>query len=342
MIGPVIIDLLSIELSTEEREILQHPLVGGVILFTRNYQSPEQIAHLCREIRQSRSTPILITVDHEGGRVQRFRQGMTRLPSMESIGAIYADFPEKALQVAESSGWLMAAELLSLGIDLSYAPVLDLNKQISSVIGDRAFHRQSAIVVKLALAFMQGMRTAGMAAVGKHFPGHGSVVVDSHTDLPIDERTLDVIQADDMVTFNKLIQAGIPALMPAHILFPAIDSKPVGFSKFWLQEILRKQLRFNGVIISDDLNMEGAKEIGNHVTRARVALDAGCDIILICNNRPAMLSILEQLPQQYTLALEKFKTLQGQFSTQFGVLQTTLPWKKHHDLLMNHLDKCLI
>jgi beta-N-acetylhexosaminidase len=316
VVGPVIVDVIGAELSAEEREILQHPLVGGVILFTRNYENVQQMTQLCQSIRAVRSEPLLIAVDQEGGRVQRFREGFTRLPAMGEFGELYETNSNQALQQAEELGCLMATELLTVGIDISFAPVLDLNKELNQVVGDRAFHREHSIVTKLAKEVMRGMHKAGMAATGKHFPGHGSVSVDSHLAMPIDERSFEKIAAEDLQPFKALIQANIDALMPAHILFPAVDDKPVGFSRQWLDGILRKKLKFSGVIFSDDLNMEGAGFAGDYIERARTALEAGCDLVLICNNRQGAISILDGLSHRYvnTTTLEKIKKLQGKFS----------------------------
>lgn len=311
-IGPIMLDLIGTELSSEERNVLQHPLVGGVILFTRNYQSPEQITALCQAIRQARSWPILIAVDHEGGRVQRFREGFTLLPSMGSLGQLYEKSPLEALKLAESCGKTLAAELMAVGIDLSFAPVLDLNRGICPAIGDRAFAEQPAVVVKLAKALMHGMHTVGMAATGKHFPGHGAVNVDSHLGMPTDTRGFAEIQQADLIPFVELIQAGIDAIMPAHILFPAIDNQPVGFSRHWLHDILRQQLQFSGAIFSDDLNMAGAAIAGDYADRAAAALEAGCDLALICNNRSGAIQILDRLPQHYFLEPRKFQLLKKQ------------------------------
>lgn len=310
-IGPVILDLVGLELSSEEHELLSHPQVGGVILFTRNYENPQQLKHLCSQIRKARPTPLLITVDQEGGRVQRFRQGFTAFPPMGELGKHFEVAPAEAMQRAAQQGYMLAKELLSVGIDLSFAPVLDLNKELNTVIGDRAFHRQPYIVISLAKSIMQGMHKAGMASTGKHFPGHGSVNVDSHRAMPIDERDFASVAADDLLPFIELIQCGIPALMSAHILFPQIDNQPISFSEHWLKTILRKQLKFNGVIFSDDLNMEGASIVGDYSQRASAALQAGCDMVLICNNRQGAITILDRLENKYWVNPEKFKMLQG-------------------------------
>lgn len=326
-IGPIIIDLMGCEITQEERELIQHPLVGGIILFARNYQSPEQLIELCKTIRASRRAPLLITVDQEGGRVQRFKEGFTRLPSLGQIGNVYHELPEKGLQLAYDCGWVMASELLASGVDLSFAPVLDLNKKLNTVIGDRSFDLETSIVSKLAKAMMQGMSHAGMASTGKHFPGHGSVAVDSHLALPEDLRDFNQIYQEDMQPFIELITAGLTAVMPAHIIFPNVDDKPVGFSHYWLQEILRKKLNFSGVIISDDLNMGGATFAGGPLERAISALEAGCDLVLMCNNRRGAIEILDQLSQHYFIDTEKFNRLTGKFSTDWASLHESPVWK---------------
>jgi beta-N-acetylhexosaminidase len=301
-------------------------------LFARNFESPEQLIALCQAVRAVRKTPLLITADQEGGRVQRFKTGFVRLPSMQTFGLHYRDAPNETLQVVQSCGWIMAAELLAAGIDLSFAPVLDLNKAVNTAIGDRSFAADAETTSLLATALMQGMKAAGMVSTGKHFPGHGSVQIDSHYGLPIDLRDYSSIYQDDLKPFIALIQAGVTALMPAHIVFPAIDDKPVVFSSIWLNEILRKQLHFTGVIFSDDLNMKGADVIGGYSERAMAALEAGCDIALICNNRPAAIEILDQLPQKYFLPTEKFNSLRGKFSQSWQTLHTSSLWQKHFHL----------
>lgn len=335
--GPVIVDLLGPELSQEEKDILNHPLVGGVILFTRNYVNPEQLIQLCKDIRAARSTPLLITVDHEGGRVQRFRDGFTRLPSMGQIGQVYLEESDAGFKMAEACGWLLATELLAVGVDLSFAPVLDLDKGICPAIGNRAFHSDPTIVAQLATAVMRGMKTAGMVSTGKHFPGHGSVNVDSHVAIPIDTRDFETIATSDMSVFDSLIHCGIQAMMPAHIIFPAVDTKPVGFSKIWLNDILRNQLHFSGVIFSDDLNMEGAGFAGDYTARAIAALDAGCDMVLICNNRVGATQILEHVPQHYQLNENKFKLLQGQFIYDHTTLRQTKTWQESCDYVTRRI-----
>ena len=289
------LDLRGQQLEDDEREVLRHPLVGGVILFSRNYFDPDQISYLCAEIHTLRSPPLLIAVDHEGGRVQRFHEHFTTLPPCRCYGDQYDSNVEKGMHLSELGGWLMASELLAVGVDFSFAPVLDLDKGISSVIGNRAFHRQDDIATILAKRFMRGMKQAGMASVGKHFPGHGSVMQDSHFETPVDNRRYEDIAMSDLLPFERLIHAGIAAVMPAHVVYPKVDDKPAGYSAIWLQQVLRRQLGFQGVIFSDDISMEGAGIAGDYSDRVRAALDAGCDMVLICNNQQAAIKVLDEL-----------------------------------------------
>ena len=295
-LGPVMLGLEGPELSAQERELLRHPLVGGVILFTRNYQSPAQLAALTGAIHALRQPRLLIAVDHEGGRVQRFRDGFTRLPAVRRLGELYDQDRMRAKQLARGTGWLMATELRAVGVDFSFAPVLDLDHGVSSIIGDRAFHSDPEAVADLAHAYVSGMQKAGMEAVGKHFPGHGGIAADSHLELPVDPRPLAALEAADLLAFERMIHYGLAALMPAHVRYPAVDDQPAGFSARWLKEILRQRLEFQGVIFSDDLDMAGAQAAGGPLERARAALAAGCDMILACNDRRAALAILDGLP----------------------------------------------
>lgn len=294
-LGPVMLDLMGVELDAEERELLCHPAVGGVVLFTRNFEHPEQVAALTTAIHALRDPHLLVAVDQEGGRVQRFRKGFTRLPPAGRFGELSREHPVSARRAAGSVGWLMAAELRSVGVDFSFAPVLDLDRGISQVIGDRAFAASADRVTDLALAWSEGVRDAGMVAVGKHFPGHGGVAADSHTELPVDDRSFDDIELEDLTPFGRLIHQGLEAIMPAHVVYPGVDPNPAGFSAFWLRRVLRERLGFQGVIFSDDLNMAAAAAGGDYAERSRSALAAGCDVLLVCNNRPAALEVVESL-----------------------------------------------
>lgn len=296
MPGFLIVDIKGTELTNEEAEILRHPAIQGVILFSRNYASRQQLRDLVRQLKQCRTVPLWIAVDQEGGRVQRFQEGFTRLPSFRHFGELYEQDKAEALQVAKTTGWLMAAELLAVGVDLSFTPVLDLDRQLNTVIGDRSFHRDPHIVAALAIAFIQGMNEAGMSAVGKHFPGHGGVSADSHFSVPIDDRPFVEIFAEDIQPFIQLIQRNLLAgIMPAHVVYQAVDEKAAGFSPYWLQQVLRQQLGFQGTIFSDDLTMEGASGAGDLPARLAAAVVAGCDSILICNNPQGVVNVLDHL-----------------------------------------------
>lgn len=294
-LGPVMLDLAGMELSAEERDLLRHPAVGGVILFTRNYHSPDQVAALVSGIHALREPRLLVAVDQEGGRVQRFREGFTALPAVRRLGELYDAKRKRAKQLAQQCGFVMASELRAVGVDFSFAPVLDLDRGVSAVIGDRAFHSDPQIVADLAHSYMTGMQQAGMVATGKHFPGHGAVQADSHLALPVDERRYEDIYAEDVVPFERMCHYGLAGIMPAHVIYPAVDDAPAGFSAFWLKDVLRARLNFQGVIFSDDLSMEGATTTGGYAERARAALAAGCDMVLVCNHRAGAVEVIESL-----------------------------------------------
>jgi beta-N-acetylhexosaminidase len=292
-LGPVMLDLEGTELGHEDVDLLRHPAVGGVILFARNFESPAQLSALTRAILAADDRRLLIAVDQEGGRVQRFREGLTRLPAAARFGELYAHDPRAGIEAARDVGWLMASELRHLGVDFSFAPVLDVECGVSRVIGDRAFATGPEAVASLAAAWLDGVHSAGMAGCGKHFPGHGGVVADSHLELPEDPRTLAEIEQTDLLPFRRLIANGLEAVMPAHVRYVNINPEPAGFSTFWLRKMLRGRLRFDGVIVSDDLNMAAADAGGTPAQRALAALQAGCDLLLICNNRPAARDIVD-------------------------------------------------
>ena len=282
--GPLMLDVSGLELTAIERERLAHPLVGGVILFARNYESPAQLRALTTAIRSLRDPPLLVSVDHEGGRVQRFRDGFTAIAPMRTLGARWDRDVAAATAEAKRVGATIAFELGAHGVDFSFAPVLDLDYGASSVIGDRALHRNPNAVAHLAAALCEGLRAGGMAAVAKHFPGHGFIAADSHAETPVDERPLAALEKDDLVPFAVLVRHGIQGVMPAHVIYPAVDAQPAGYSTKWLQDVLRKRLGFDGLIFSDDLSMGGAKIAGSIAARAEAACAAGCDMVLLCND----------------------------------------------------------
>lgn len=296
MSGPLIVDIAGPALAAEDREVLTHPRIGGVILFTRNYEAPAQLAALCADLRRlRRRAPLLVTVDHEGGRVQRFHDGFTRLPPAAVHGAAWASNPLAAAAAARAQGHALARELRAAGVDLSFAPVLDLDRGLGSVIGDRAFCADPQTVAALGVAWIAGMQEAGMAACGKHFPGHGGVAGDSHHELPVDGRAFVELDAEDLVPFRAAIGAGIDSMMMAHVLYPAVDDRPASLSPVWVRDILCGTLGFDGAVVCDDLSMAGAQGFGSYVDRATAALEAGCDALPVCNNRSGVVEILDRL-----------------------------------------------
>jgi beta-N-acetylhexosaminidase len=281
--GPVMLDVLGKRLTAEDETRLRHPLVGGVILFARNYESPSQLIELTASIHALRTPALLIGVDHEGGRVQRFREGFTRIPAMRELGKVWDEHPKRAKHLAQQAGFVLASELRACGVDFSFTPVLDVDYGTSGVIGDRAFHSEPQAIAELAHSLLQGLRQGGMPTVGKHFPGHGFVKADSHLEIPVDERSYTDIELCDLIPFRQMINFGLTAVMPAHVIYPKVDPRPAGFSKIWLKDILRGELGFEGCIFSDDLSMEGATVAGGIVQRAEAALHAGADMVLVCN-----------------------------------------------------------
>ncbi len=306
------LDVAGTALTGEDRRRLQHPLVGGVILFSRNFESCTQLTQLTADIHALRSPPLIIAVDHEGGRVQRFREGFTQLPPMRELGLVWDRDRRKAVALAQALGFVLAAELRVYGVDLSFTPVLDVDYGNSSVIGDRAFHAKPEAIAELAIGLMHGLRDGGMTAVGKHFPGHGHVRADSHHEVPVDERSLADIQSEDLIPFRRMVEAGMGGVMPAHVIYPEVDTTPAGFSEIWIKRILRGELGFDGVIFSDDLSMEGASVAGGVVDRGMAALKAGCDMVLVCNNPQSADELLNGL--QYTMpavALARMARIHG-------------------------------
>lgn len=293
-LGPLMIDVQGTTLTEEDRELMRHPLVGAVILFTRNFESAAQLERLVADIRVARTPPLLVTVDHEGGRVQRFRKDFTVLPALRTIGREYDVDAAAGRALSRQCGWLMAAELRAFGIDMSFAPCVDLDYGVSTVIGDRAFHRDPQAVAELAIAYVGGMREAGMVATAKHYPGHGAVVPDSHVAIPVDRRELAELDGD-LHPYRRLIENGLASVMAAHVIFPAVDALPAGFSRRWIQGELRTGLGFDGAIFTDDLSMAGAAVVGDMPARARAALDAGCDVLSCCNNRQGVLQVIDSL-----------------------------------------------
>ncbi|MBM2853481.1 MAG: beta-N-acetylhexosaminidase [Steroidobacteraceae bacterium] len=290
-LGPVMVDLKGIALEPDERELLGHPLVGSVILFSRNYDNPGQLARLVAEVHAIRSPALLVAVDQEGGRVQRFKEGFTRLPSMRAVGRRHSGERGEGLALARRLGWLMAAELRAVGIDMSFAPCVDLDYGVSQAIGDRALHVDAAAVGELGVAYMLGMREAGMAATAKHFPGHGAVAADSHVSLPVDRRDWTDIGAD-LLPYRRLIANGLLSVMVAHVVFPEVDAMPASLSPHWIRGVLRGELGFQGAVFADDLSMGGAAAFGDITARAAQARAAGCDVLPVCNDRAAVLQLL--------------------------------------------------
>ena len=339
-LGPVMLDIEGLALSPADRNLLREPAVGGVILFSRNFESVEQVTDLVAEIRALRSPPLLVAVDHEGGRVQRFRDGFTVMPPMRHIGREYDKDRDTGLSFARKAGWLIASELRAVGIDLCFAPCVDLDWGISEIIGNRSFHRKPDAVSELAEAFSRGLRDAGMASVAKHFPGHGAVVADSHLKLPVDRRDYGKL-LDDMRPYERMMNTGVVAgVMLAHIIYQEIDALPAGFSEVWIQRELRSRLGFGGAIFCDDLSMKATTSYGRMTARARLSLQAGCDMILICNDRDAAHRAVESL-QDYSnpLSLVRLARLHGTGQVPREELLASEAWQETNHLFARWSDR---
>jgi beta-N-acetylhexosaminidase len=334
---PVILDVIGYELNAQEKEVLAHPLVAGVILFTRNFYDVKQLKELVTQIRLYAKKEIIIAVDHEGGRVQRFKEGFTELPAAGDL--LKCDSFEEAKTLAYCSAWIMSSELIACDIDFSFAPVVDLNG-ISDVIGTRAFSSSPGEVFELASAYIEGMKAVGMASTGKHFPGHGSVKADSHIALPTDSRCPAEIYSKDLIPFKLLLEKQLlTAVMPSHVVYEQCDPLPAGFSPFWLQKILKQQLGFTGIIISDDLSMHGASFVGDHVSRAHRALQAGCDLILACNDSDAAISILDALDIPKIQSNDAIVKMRHHGNKRLTPLDRDPNWIKNHQKLMQFAER---
>jgi len=308
----VVVDVLGPVLSDEDRSRIRHPAAGAVILFARNYEHPDQLKLLTEDIERQREPALPVCVDHEGGRVQRFREGFTAIPPMRTLGKLWDRDRDAAREAATSIGYIVASELGAHGVDFSFAPVLDLDYGGSSVIGDRALHFDPTAVGALGACLVRGFAQGGVAAVAKHFPGHGYAEADSHVAVPRDERSFKEILRKDIVPYRTVIDAGLAAVMPAHVIYPQVDAEPAGYSKHWLQEVLRGKLGFEGLVFSDDLSMEGAAVAGGPPERARAAIGAGCDMVLLCNNPSGLDALLESLKDVQLSKPERLERMRRQ------------------------------
>lgn len=332
-LGPLMVDIAGTELTSDDRELLAHPLVGSVILFTRNYLDRAQLQALLHAIHAVRTPALLVAVDHEGGRVQRFRSGFSALPPLRRIGQVFDADATEGLAMARALGWLMAAELLACGVDFSFAPCVDLDYGLSEIIGDRAFHARASAVAQLAVAYMHGMRDAGMAATAKHFPGHGAVVADSHLALPVDRRQLADFD-QDLLPYQRLIANGLPAVMVAHVLVPAVDAVPASFSRRWIDGVLRQELQFGGLVFADDLTMSGAAAVGDLPQRTQRALAAGCDVVPVCNDRAGVIGLLQRLEVEIDPTSQlRLIRMRGRRQHSFENLSASAAWQSAREWL---------
>lgn len=338
LLGPVMLDVDGYTLTDDDKTLLLNPLVGGVILFTRNFESATQVYNLINAIKNLRNPALLVAIDHEGGRVQRFKDPFSHIPALKNLGKKYDQDPDVALEHAETFGWLTAIELLAFNIDFSFTPVLDVDYGVSGVIGDRAFHSNPVVIAQLATAYIKGMHLAGMAATGKHFPGHGGVSADSHSDIPIDKRELNFLYENDILPFSELIPDSLDGIMPAHVIYEKINNQPAGFSSYWLKDILRDKLNFRGVIFSDDLDMKGAGFISDdYSVRAETALNAGCDMALVCNNRIAAIQVIEKLNYLITeQTSEHLLTMRSATAISWDELVQTDNWQQAVKILKQY------
>jgi beta-N-acetylhexosaminidase len=327
------LDVAGTTLTAADREVLAHPLVGSVILFTRNYTDPAQLSALVADIQSVRSPSLLVAVDHEGGRVQRFRPGFSALPPLRRIGQAFDADAATGLAMARALGWLMATEVLACGLDFSFAPCVDLDYGLSEIIGDRSFHSRAQSVAQLAIAYMHGMRDAGMAATAKHYPGHGAVVADSHHALPVDRREL-IDMDEDLLPYRRLIANALPAVMVAHVLYPAVDDVPASFSRRWVGGVLRQELGFAGLVFADDLTMAGAAAAGDLMQRAHRALAAGCDVLPVCNDRPGVERLLDGLGVSVDPASQlRLVRMRGRKQLRFENLSASASWQSAREWL---------
>jgi len=333
------LDVEGLSLTPADRDLLREPAVGGVVLFARNYASPSQLADLVGAVRAVRSPPLLVAVDHEGGRVQRFREGFTAIPPMRRIGRQYDSDQDSAVSLARTTGWVVASELRAMDIDLAFTPCVDIDWGVSKVIGDRSFHRRPEVVANLASAYCHGLRDGGMAAIAKHFPGHGAVVSDSHEHLPVDRRAFGDL-LDDMRPYEKLVgNRQLAGVMLAHIVFAEMDDMPAGFSRYWIQNQLRSQLGYDGAVFTDDLSMKATRKYGTMPARAKLALDAGCDMVLVCNDRPAASATVAALRDfSNPLSLVRLARLHGTGHVMRETLLASDDWQAAVEQLQHGLD----